>query len=103
MSGSTLCVPRNETGATLLFPKHNYNALSPNFHIHVSVRELFIYSHDRSAYFAAAKKADQSWEKINRSQIRYMNVGIGKEAAQFYFWEYINRIFVTVSRTTFKC
>ncbi len=31
--------------------------------------EWFMYSCDRSAYFAAAKQADQSWEYINRSQI----------------------------------
>jgi hypothetical protein len=28
--------------AASLFPKQNYNVLSPNFHIHVSVRDLYI-------------------------------------------------------------
>ncbi len=39
----------------LLFPKQNYNVLSPNFHINVSVSCELIYSHDLSAYLAVAK------------------------------------------------
>jgi hypothetical protein len=38
MAGSDLCIPRNETAR----PKQNYNILSPNFHIHVSVSDLYI-------------------------------------------------------------
>ncbi len=55
--------------AASLFPKRNYNVLSPNFHIPVSMSDLHQYSQDQSAYFAAAKLADWSWEYINRTQI----------------------------------
>jgi hypothetical protein len=35
-----------------IFPEKEYRGLGPNFHIHVSVIDIYIYSHDRSAYSA---------------------------------------------------
>ncbi len=55
---------------------------------------IYIYSHDWSAYSAAGKYVDRSWEYINRSQAH--ECGKGTEAAQRLFWEYINGIFVAV-------
>jgi hypothetical protein len=46
-------------------PKQNYNVLSPSY-THISVRDQ--YFQDRSAYSAAGKYGDRSWEYINRSQ-----------------------------------
>jgi hypothetical protein len=39
---SDLYIPRNESALASLFPKQNYNVLSPNFHIHVSVSNLYV-------------------------------------------------------------
>jgi hypothetical protein len=66
--------------------------LSPNSYVHVSVSD-FIYFHNRSAYSAAGKKVEQSWEYIKIAH-RYTNVGT--EGAQFLLREYINRIFFAV-------
>jgi hypothetical protein len=40
-----LCIPRKETA----------QPLSPDFHIHVSVSDVYIFTHDRSTYFPAAE------------------------------------------------
>ncbi len=52
----------------LLFPKQNFNLLSPSSYTHISVRDLYTYFQDQSAYSAAWKYVDRSWEYINRSQ-----------------------------------
>ncbi len=53
--------------AASLFSKQNYNVLSLNSYIHVSVIDLYIPRISLSI-FAAAKSVDRSWKYINRSQ-----------------------------------
>ncbi len=62
--------------------------------LHSYVCERFIFFQDWSAYSAAGKYVDRSWEYINCSQNE--NVEIGTEAAQFPEKEYVNVIFVAV-------
>ncbi len=45
----------------LLFPKQNYNVLSPSPYTHTYICERFIYFQDRSAYSAAGKYVNQSF------------------------------------------
>jgi hypothetical protein len=72
MSGSDLCILRNE----IVQPCYFQN----------------IYYQDRSAYFAEAKYADRSWEYINRSQIHKCRSWERGRAVLFlgmhksYFW-----------------
>ncbi len=77
-----------------IFPDKELRGHSPNFHIHVSVCERFIYSHDRSAYSAAGNM----WTHPGNLLIAHihMSVEIGTEAAQFPEKVYINGIFVAV-------
>ncbi len=71
--------PQKWNCAAVLFPKQNYNVLSPSFYTHISLRDLYI------------------------SRIGHMNVGIGTKAAQFLFCEYIKWYFGTVYKINFNC
>jgi hypothetical protein len=58
----------NTENVIQIFPEKEFHGLRPNFHIHVSVSDLYIPTIDRSDYSAAGKYVDRPWEYINRSQ-----------------------------------
>jgi hypothetical protein len=68
----------------LLFPKQNYNVLSPSSHTHISARDLYI---SRIGLPILLQR------NITH---RHMNVKIGIEIVQFPWKEYLNWIFLAV-------
>jgi hypothetical protein len=92
MTCSHLCIPKNET----VISKTELLCSVSQF-LHSYICERFIYFQDWSAYSAARKYVDRSWEYINHSQTHECHeCGNWDEAAQFPEKEYINGIFVAV-------
>jgi hypothetical protein len=73
-----------------IFPEKELCGHSPNFHIYVSVSEVYVPSIGLPILLAG-KYVDRSCEYTNRSQTHECG-----NWAQFLFWEYRNGIFFTV-------
>jgi hypothetical protein len=76
-----------------IFPEKEYRGLSPNFHIHVSVSELYIPTMGLPVLLEEICRLILG---IYKSLKDTMNVEIGAEAALFPEKEYINGIAVAV-------
>jgi hypothetical protein len=93
MSGSYLCIPRNETVQPSYFQNRIICSVSQFLHSYIC--ERFIYFQSWSAYSAARKYVDRSWD-IYKSLTDTWMWKLGLRPRNSFFWEYINRNFFAV-------
>jgi hypothetical protein len=84
----------NTENSKHIFPEKELRGLSPGFHIHVSMSDLYIPR--IGLLILLQENMDRSWEYINRSQThKYGNLDYGR-AIRFLGIQNINEIFVAV-------
>ncbi len=74
-----------------IFPEKELCGHRPNFHIHVFVSDLYIFT-----IYLPIPRQENMWTHRRNIDHRYINVEIVTKATQFSEKEYINGIFVAV-------